>query len=292
MKPQNEIGLVLCGGGGRGAYQIGVWKALRERGFDRNITAVSGTSVGALNAALFACGDLSLAENIWISLRQSDIADPLETAGRVLSKFLDYLGSEDRTIEIPSPEEAARAGLFSSGGLISLIERNGVNKCVSGCGTPCFACCHNASNDRPEYFDLSALSPAEITEYLTASTAIPAVFPAKELRGSLYRDGGLSDNTPVKPLYGIGLRKFVICYLGSEAADLSQFPDAEFLEIFPSEEILLGRQEKRILKVGTLDFDGENAARRIELGYAETQKFLGSVGGSFFQPRLLRNIPG
>lgn len=292
MKPQNEIGLVLCGGGGRGAYQIGVWKALRERGFDRNITAVSGTSVGALNAALFACGDLSLAENIWISLRQSDIADPLETAGRVLSRFLDYLGSEDRTIEIPSPEEAARAGLFSSGGLISLIERNGVNKCVSGCGTPCFACCHNASDDRPEYFDLSALSPAEITEYLTASTAIPAVFPAKELRGSLYRDGGLSDNTPVKPLYGIGLRKFVICYLGSEAADLSQFPDAEFLEIFPSEEILLGRQEKRILKVGTLDFDGENAARRIELGYAETQKFLGSVGGSFFQPRLLRNIPG
>ena len=292
MKPQNEIGLVLCGGGGRGAYQIGVWKALRERGFDRNITAVSGTSVGALNAALFACGDLSLAENIWISLRQSDIADPLETAGRVLSRFLDYLGSEDRTIEIPSPEEAARAGLFSSGGLISLIERNGVNKCVSGCGTPCFACCHNASDDRPEYFDLSALSPAEITEYLTASTAIPAVFPAKELRGSLYRDGGLSDNTPVKPLYGIGLRKFVICYLGSEAANLSQFPDAEFLEIFPSEEILLGRQEKRILKVSTLDFDGENAARRIELGYAETQKFLGSVGGSFFQPRLLRNIPG
>lgn len=292
MKSQNEIGLVLCGGGGRGAYQIGVWKALRERGFDRNITAVSGTSVGALNAALFACGDLSLAENIWTSLRQSDIADPVETAGRVLSRFLDYLGSEDRTIEIPSPEEAARAGLFSSGGLISLIERNGVNKCVSGCGTPCFACCHNVSDDRPEYFDLSALSPAEITEYLTASTAIPAVFPAKELRGSLYRDGGLSDNTPVKPLYGIGLRKFVICYLGSEAADLSQFPDAEFLEIFPSEEILLGRQEKRILKVGTLDFDGENAARRIELGYAETQKFLGSVGGSFFQPRLLRNIPG
>ena len=292
MKPQNDIGLVLCGGGGRGAYQTGVWKALRERGFDSRITAVSGTSVGALNAALFACGDLSLAENIWTSLRQSDIADPVETAGRVLSKFLDYLGSESRTIDIPTPEEAARAGLFSSGGLISLIERNGVNDCVSGCGMPCFACCHNASAERPEYFDLSAFSPAEITEYLTASTAIPGVFPAKEIGGALYRDGGLSDNTPVKPLYDIGIRRFVISYLGSEAADLSQFPDAEFLELFPSDEILLGKQEKRILKVGTLDFDGENAAKRIELGYAETQKFLGSVGGSFFQPWLMRNIPG
>lgn len=292
MKPQNEIGLVLCGGGGRGAYQTGVWKALRERGFDSRITAVSGTSVGALNAALFACGDLALAEDIWTSLRQSDIADPAETAGRVLSKFLDFLGSENRTIDIPTPEETARAGLFSSGGLISLIERNGVNDCVSGCGMPCFACCHNASAERPEYFDLSAFSPAMITEYLTASTAIPGVFPAKEIGGALYRDGGLSDNTPVKPLYDIGIRRFVISYLGSEAADLSQFPDAEFLEIFPSDEILLGKQEKRILKVGTLDFDGENAAKRIELGYAETLKFLGSVGGSFFQPRITRNIPG
>lgn len=292
MKPQNEIGFVLCGGGGRGAYQIGVWKALHERGSDRNITAVSGASVGALNAALFACGDIPLAERIWRSLRQSDIADPVETAGRVLSKVLDYLGSENRTINIPTPEEAARAGLVSSGGLISLIERNGVNDCVSGCGTPCFACCHNSSDERPEYFDLSALSPAEITDYLTASTAIPGVFPAKEIGGAYYRDGGISDNAPVKPLYDIGLRKFVISYLGNEAADLSQFPDAEFLELFPSDEILLGRQEKRVLKVGTLDFDGENAAKRIELGYAETLKFLDSAAGAFFQPQLLRNIPG
>lgn len=73
MKPQNEIGLVLCGGGGRGAYQTGVWKALRERGFDSRITAVSGTSVGALNAALFACGDLALAEDIWTSLDRKSV---------------------------------------------------------------------------------------------------------------------------------------------------------------------------------------------------------------------------
>lgn len=45
-------GLVFCGGGGRGAYQIGVWQALRERGLDKYTAAVSGASVGALNAAL------------------------------------------------------------------------------------------------------------------------------------------------------------------------------------------------------------------------------------------------
>ena len=48
-------GLVLAGGGSRGAYQIGVWQALRE--LDFQIQAVAGTSVGALNAAMVAQED-------------------------------------------------------------------------------------------------------------------------------------------------------------------------------------------------------------------------------------------
>ena len=39
---EKKIGLVFAGGGGKGAYHIGVWKALREYGIDKNITAVAG----------------------------------------------------------------------------------------------------------------------------------------------------------------------------------------------------------------------------------------------------------
>ncbi len=270
MKMKPEIGLVLCGGGGRGAYQIGVWKALRRIGTAKYITAVSGASVGALNAALFACGDIELAENIWTSLHTQDITDPAETAGRVLYGVFSFLGSENRTITLPDPDRAIKSGLFSAHGLIALIEENGVNRCVSGCGMPCFACCHNSGTGRSEYFDMSALTPEQITEYLTASTAIPAVFPAKEINGEVYRDGGISDNTPIKPLYDIGIRRFIISYLGNTPTDLSPFPDAKFIELFPSEKILLGKGEGRLVKTGTLDFDGENAAKRIKLGYEET----------------------
>jgi len=62
------LGLVLAGGGGKGAYQIGVWKALAEYEVVQNISAVSGTSVGALNAALFLQGDIDIAEKIWLNL--------------------------------------------------------------------------------------------------------------------------------------------------------------------------------------------------------------------------------
>ena len=53
MQDIRNIALVLGGGGGRGAYQIGVWKALREFGIEKNIKAVSGTSIGGINAAFF-----------------------------------------------------------------------------------------------------------------------------------------------------------------------------------------------------------------------------------------------
>lgn len=59
------FGLVLSGGGAKGAYEVGVWKALEDYGISDKITVISGTSVGALNAALFACTDSGEAETLW-----------------------------------------------------------------------------------------------------------------------------------------------------------------------------------------------------------------------------------
>lgn len=71
-----KLGLVFAGGGGRGAYQIGVWKALRETGLDNYITSVSGTSVGGLNAALFLQNDLDQAQSVWDSISMRKILTP------------------------------------------------------------------------------------------------------------------------------------------------------------------------------------------------------------------------
>lgn len=56
--PSRPLALVLSGGGARGAFQVGVWKVLRSdpRGFCRLPEVVSGTSAGAINAALLAAG--------------------------------------------------------------------------------------------------------------------------------------------------------------------------------------------------------------------------------------------
>ena len=77
MKPvidlSKEYGLVFDGGGARGAYQIGAWKALKEAGV--KINAVAGTSVGALNGALVCMGDVDTAEDIWRKMTFSTVMD-------------------------------------------------------------------------------------------------------------------------------------------------------------------------------------------------------------------------
>ncbi len=75
-------GLVLAGGGSRGAYQIGVWQALRE--LDFQIQAVAGTSVGALNAAMVAQDDFEGALALWERLTTGDVLASAEGGGRAV----------------------------------------------------------------------------------------------------------------------------------------------------------------------------------------------------------------
>ena len=65
--------IALEGGGAKGAYEIGAWKALEEAGIKYN--AVSGTSVGALNGALMAMRDLPRAEAAWNDMRLSKVIE-------------------------------------------------------------------------------------------------------------------------------------------------------------------------------------------------------------------------
>jgi hypothetical protein len=56
-------GLVIAGGGAKGAYSFGAMQALESRGYV--FEAVSGTSAGSLNAAIWATGDLKAGEELW-----------------------------------------------------------------------------------------------------------------------------------------------------------------------------------------------------------------------------------
>ena len=65
-----RIGLCLSGGGAKGAYQAGVVKALYDRGI-KNFTAISGTSIGAVNGYFIFTDNVEKLEHMWINIEEN-----------------------------------------------------------------------------------------------------------------------------------------------------------------------------------------------------------------------------
>ena len=73
MEHTGKRALVLAGGGAKGSYQIGVWRALRELDWTPDI--ITGASVGTLNGCLFTMGKIQEAEDLWRSLEIHDVLE-------------------------------------------------------------------------------------------------------------------------------------------------------------------------------------------------------------------------
>ena len=82
-----DIGLVLSSGGCKGAYHLGVWKALDEAGLADRIGVISGTSIGALCSALFAStGDPKVQERAWTETTTVLTLNPDPSAAHALRR--------------------------------------------------------------------------------------------------------------------------------------------------------------------------------------------------------------
>ena len=66
-----NIGLVLAGGGAKGAYEAGVFKALWDLDIIRRITVVSGTSIGTINGLMLSMNDGKVMDESWSNISYS-----------------------------------------------------------------------------------------------------------------------------------------------------------------------------------------------------------------------------
>ena len=284
-------GLVLGGGGGRGSYEIGVWKALEEYRDVIDIKAVSGSSVGALNAALYACGDLDKATQMWYDITNDRILSNKDIDEDNRNKWFESIKEKLTTIDNPVVQSAIECigldavakgmrikdGFFSREGLMDILENSPVLDGVSNSDMSCYATCLNVEGKpTPERFQLSGMEPEEIERILLASSAIPVIFPMETIDKTKYYDGGFflgGDNVPIQPLYDEGYRKFVVVHLDERKTD--RYDDAEMIHIYPS--IPLGGAID-----GMLDFSPEGVEKRITQGYDDAKAVLVEK----FGPRL------
>lgn len=276
----NGIGLVFAGGGGKGAYQIGVWKYLHEYGLDRYVCAVSGTSVGALNSALFASGDFQRAEDLWLNIQPSQILSPRKIS---ISEIMGWIGKAGLATGIrgvvagaaTASMQALAAGTatmlgrryaFSRDGLVELIRQGLDFSVIQASNMPCYVTCLAVPECSICRFDLRQYSAEEATTLLLASSAIPLVFDSEEFHGEKFYDGGIplvGDNVPIQPIYDLGIDCIIAVHLSQDyIIDHSQYPNAKIIEIVP--QVNLGGAVD-----GTLDFTATGSQWRIHQGYQD-----------------------
>lgn len=288
------IGLVFAGGGGKGAYEIGVWKYLHEIGLDQYVKVVSGTSVGALNAALFTGSSYELAEDLWLNIEPKKILTPKNIEPKDIVKWLMLSGI---SIDNPLLRQMYKTSLyiksktltgincveqfllskirddylFSREGLISMISEGLNFKYLRKSEISCFVTCLQCPNLEIKRFKLNEYEDDEITKLLLATSAIPVIFQNEEFNGKKYCDGGIpivGDNVPIKPVYDTGIEYIVVIHLKHDSIiDKKLYSNSKIIEIIPSCD--LGNAV-----TGTLDFTSGGSRKRIEMGYADAKRIM------------------
>lgn len=260
---KKNMALVLGGGGGKGAYQIGAWKALRIYGLDKRIGGVAGTSVGALNAGLFLGGSYESAKQVWNQVDNDKI----------------LLLDKSRHLQALKKFKLTRIfsdGVFSNQGLLDILSTYADLDKISNANIPAFVTCcpvpeirlKNFVLPKPVYFRLNGLPRKQIISVLLASSAIPFIFDSVQIDDTYYVDGGLVDNLPIQPLYDLGFRKFIVINLDMhQRLPREKFRDADIIEIVPDYSISESIS-------GILDFSPKVIQDRIHEGYSDALKTL------------------
>ncbi len=248
-----EYAVALEGGGAKGAYQIGVWRALREAGV--KICAVSGVSVGALNGALMAMRDLERAEELWSNIRFSQVMDVDDQQMSAYYKK-ELRGGELRSF-LRDMAEVLREGGFCTDPLRRLLEENIDEEKIRRSPMSLYLVTYSLSD--MEELDLSVEEIQEgcLVDMLLASAYFP-MFRMERLEGKYYTDGGIQNLVPVDSLLRRGYENIlVIRIFGLGFEKKVEIPEeVSVTEIAPREK--LG---------GVLQFDSAQTKRDMTLGY-------------------------
>lgn len=267
---KRKLGLVLSGGGGNGAYQAGVWKYLAESGIARYIRVISGTSVGALNAVLFATTPVGAAERMWTRGIEGKILLPQESTGNALGKTISTIadGCPDAGGILKPLARTAVEGVWSRAGLERIIRKMDLSPLARAPSV--YATCFAVSPFLgTRHFRLNRMNPATVRKVLLATSAIPIAFKPERVGGILYYDGGIGCNVPVAPLVHEHCTDMVaVCLSEKDCVPTGLPPSMRVLEIRPS---------ARLGKLGVLDFSRRRTERLIRMGYDDCRRLFGSL---------------
>lgn len=253
-------GLVLEGGGTKGAYQIGAYRALRELGIE--FKGVAGTSIGALNGAYIVQDDIDIMEEIWTKYDYTHFMNIDEDTYHTI-KDIDFT-AKNMNMVISLINKARKNEGIDISPFRSLLE-NTLNEDAIRNSKKDFGLV-TVMWDRkiiPNPMFLEDIPQGRIIDYLIASASLP-IFKLDKLDDKLFLDGMFHNNIPVDLLREKGYEDIVVIRLIDDIFgkfSLNHHQDINMKVIVPSE--YLG---------GSLNIDPDNVSKNIKLGYLDAMK--------------------
>jgi len=251
---KRRTALVLSGGGSRGAYQCGVWQALKELGI--TIDIVVGVSVGAINGAMVVQGDEVKTANLWRQI-ETDMIFDVEADARPGDFALEFLRNQG----------AGASGLNAL--LHEYVDEEAIRRSPVDFGLVTV----ELSSLTSLYLWKEDIPKGQLCDYIAASaSAFPAVQPAK-IEGRRYIDGGYEDNLPAAMALEKDADDVICVYLDA----IGRYHPSELKEI-PNLTLIESKWDLGDFLI----FDTENARRIMRLGYLDAMKIYGVYDGSYY----------
>ncbi len=245
--------LVLSGGGARGAYQLGVWKALKEIGWDFSI--VTGASIGALNAAVIAMDDYNLLEKLWYNMSPDNVVNTKE--------------KDPKKVYLQMIKELTKGGADTSPlyNLVSTtVDENKIRKSKVKLGISTV----ELPTIKLQQLPIDKIPNGKLADFLVASATVFPFFKAKSIDEKVYADGGYGDNMPINLAVEMGAEEIIA------------------VQIFSS----IKRKLKKKVPVTLISpsrylghflvFDNKNVHNNKMYGYNDTLKYLNYREGEYF----------
>lgn len=263
---KKDYALALSGGGTRGSYEIGAYKALNEIGI--NIKAIAGTSIGALNGAMFLSTDLEKAEAMYNKIDISNVLDvdndintdrdifDFRNIFKLIKDYTKNKGLDNKPLKELIEKEIDIEKIYKSDidfGLVTYSIK---------------------SKKAVEVFKKD-IKKEEFVDFLLASACFP-IYKAQKIQDEEYFDGFFHDNMPINMLIKRGYKNIIAIDLGSKNANKKLIDKNVYVKLVkPSEN--LG---------GTFEFNKDRIKFNMKLGYLDTMKAFNKLRGHmyYFRP--------
>ena len=247
--------IVLSGGGSKGSYQIGVWRALRKLHIRYDI--VTGTSVGALNGALMVQNKFHKAIKLWSKINMQLLFGDEATNSTKIKDVLNMY----------------RINFFKNGGMDVKILEDVIDKYIDkdtfyNSKIDFGLVAVNLSGKKAVQMKKKDIPKDKLTDYLMASASCYPAFQKKDIDGNKFIDGGIFDNMPINLAIDLGADSIIAVDLCAPGVKARPKKHVDTITIKPNNKL-----------TNFLNFYEEGSIRNIKFGYNDTMKVFGKYKG-------------